>query len=55
MKPSLTFMDFAIVFVMIIAVATIAHFTLSHSLENADGSAVTGKLKPTLFGGKKAK
>lgn len=46
-------MDFAIVFVMILAVATIAHFTLSHNIENADGSGITGKVKPTLFGGKK--
>lgn len=54
MKPTLSFMDFAIVFVMLIGVAVVAHYTLTSNIEAADGT-VSGKVKPTLFGGKKSK
>lgn len=50
MKPSLTFMDFLIVFVLMIGVSVIAHYSLSHKIDVA-----TGKVMPTLFGGKKEK
>lgn len=54
MKPTLSFMDFAIVFVMLIGVAVVAHYTLTSNIETADGT-VSGKVKPTLLGGKKSK
>jgi hypothetical protein len=53
MKPSLKIMDFVIIAVILLGVAVVAHFTLTHKTVSADGTTVTGSLKPSIIGMKK--
>lgn len=47
MKTSLTLWDFVIVFVIMLAVAAVAHFTMNYKLSpSKDGAGET--LKPTI-------